>query len=475
MSSSLTDYQNLPIIQLIDQLNATKGSQITFEDLKTELSRNTTEGEVITPIYNLQFKEDDDLCLIYNSPSYQTEPDNIEKDKFITELEDSCRSTIIDKNTLKPIVSQFNRILYNEESIEFLKDKDWSHVTVQRCYEGTLLTVFNHNDNWYVSTRRCLDAKDSTWIAGNSYYDLFVESMDNIFTFDELNKDFCYHFVLVHSKNKNIVSYTWLGKDYAELLHVMTTEKYTLKEVNHKINENVRYVDEVDFDSFETLQKDLQVQNDTDIKYQKITTEGYILRYYFGEVHNSTFINMKLQTDIYKTLMGLKPNNSNIHQCFLELYQNDTLNEFLPFFSRYGGEIIRRIHQSMRNISKEVLDLYHATRNKKNEEMYNNLTNVYKKCIYEIHGQYIKSRKQDFSEEGIDTKTVGTPRAINVFHVYKYLKELPSKDLRQLYYDRMNLLENENMTFLNKGCINTMTQSSLMFKHKIKKQQSTDA
>ncbi|MCJ7636956.1 MAG: hypothetical protein MUO21_05650, partial [Nitrososphaeraceae archaeon] len=167
----------------------------------------------------------------------------------------------------------------------------------------------------------------------------------------------------------------------------------------------------------------------------------------------------------YETIMKLKPNNSNINQCFLELYQSDKLADFLPFFTRYGGEVVKRINNSVKNIAKEVLDIYHTTRNKKNEELYGILTGVYKKCIYEIHGLYIKNRKNDF-QDGIDTKSTEVPRAINVFDVYNYLKKLPPNDLRQLYYDRMNLLENPKMTCLNKSCIYTMTQCAIMFKNK---------
>lgn len=454
MSSS----QNLPLTLLINKLNVEKGSPITFDELKEELTKENT--------YYLQLKEDNDLCMI----SYNNIPD----DSTGRDLENSCRSIVIEKNTLKPIVSQGNKIMYNKETLNFLSDKDWSHVTVQKCYEGTFLIAFYHGDKWYVSTRRCLNAQDSTWVMGNSYYNMFLDAMNGVFTFDELNKDYCYHFVLVHSKNKNIVSYTWLGKNYAELLHVMTTEKYTLNEVKYDINDKVRYVEEEKFDSLENLLQELKHQNDLDIKYQRVTTEGYIVRYYANEIHNSPFVNMKLQTEIYETIMRMKPNNSNINQCFLELYQSDKLADFLPFFTRYGGEVVKRIRNSMKNLSKEVLDLYHMTRNKKNDELYSGLTNVYKKCIYEIHGNYIKNRKQDF-QDGVDNKSVEVPRSVNVFDVYNYLKALPPKDLRQLYYDRMSLLENPKMSFLNKNCIYTMTQCAIMFNSKPQDKQANQS
>ena len=425
---------------------------LTYTDFKNELLSKKENGDAV---YNISFKEDDDLCMLFSSNLNDTD----------VNFENTFRSIIIEKKTLKPVVSQYNRILYNADSINFLKDKDWkTSVTVQKCYEGTLVVVFSYNGKWYVTTRRCLDAQKSEWVKNTSYYTMFVDAMKNKFEFSDLNEDYCYHFVLVHHRNKNIVSYANLGKEYKELFHILTTEKYTLKEVTH-ILPSVNYIEEEQFDSLEDLQTKLNEYNELDRKYQKITMEGYVLRWYMGEKHNSPFVTLKLQTDIYETLMKIKPNNSNIYQCFLELYQKDKLNEFLPYFSRYSNDIIRRIHLSMKNLSKELLDLYHMTRNKSNQDIYSKLTNQYKKTIYEIHGLYIKNRKNDF-EGGVDTKNVETVRAINVFDVYNYIKKLPSNELRQLYFDRLTYINNnEQMKFINKNCIHTMTQSTVMFKN----------
>lgn len=462
--ATITTYENLPINTFIKNLSDTKGSSITYDELKNELLK---KDELGNQVYYLSLKEDDNLCMIY----YNNIPQTPGRDQFIQELENSCRSIILDKQTLKPLVTQYNRILYNGDSLSFIKDKDWSHVTVQKCYEGTLIMVFNHNDKWYVTTRRCLNAQESTWIKNNSYYEMFTEAMEGKFTFDELNKNYCYHFVLVHHKNRNIVSYNWLGREYKELFHILTTEKYSLNEVQSdvaKINDKVRSVQDEKFNSLDDLITELNKQNDLDKTYQRVTLEGYVLRYYTGELYNSPFVTLKFQTGIYDTLMKLKPNNSNIYQCFLELYQKDKLNDFLPYFTRYGNDTIKRIHFSMQNISKELLDLYHMTRNKNNGEMYADLPEGYKKCLYELHGLYIKNRKNDFDDGGIDNKKKGSTKSINVFDVYNYLKSIPSNELRQLYYDRTNMISQDKFKFLNKNCINTMTQSTLMFKNKSK-------
>jgi len=455
-----TTYENMPINLLIANLTSSKQSPISFEDLQTELNKKDDNNN---PKYYLSIKEDENVCMIFNN----SVPNNTNRDQNIVDLETSCKSIILDKNTLKPIVSQYNKILYNSEAITFLKDKQWSNICIQKCYEGTLIIVFNHNNTWYVTTRRCLNAKDSTWIHNNSYYDMFIEAMENKFTFDDLNKDYCYHFILVHYKNRNIVNYGYLGHDYKELFHVSTTEKYTLKEIDFKINDNVKLIQEESFSSLDDVSIELKNKDEHDKKNHKVTFEGYILKYYKGTVHQSPFITLKLQTEIYETIMKLKPNNSNLFQCYLELYQKDKLNEFLPYFTKYGIDVIKRIHGSMQTVSKEILDLYHMTRGKKNEEIYNNLTNQYKKCLYEIHGFYVKNRSHDFVN-GVDVaqeKMEDNIRSINVFDIYKYLKNLPFNELRQIYHDRIKLSDDSKNSFINKNCINTMSQTTLMFKN----------
>lgn len=446
--STVTTYANLPILNVIKQLSENK-TNFCFQDLKDELER---KDENNNNVYCLTVKEIDDLCMIF----YNNTVESKDKDLNIIELENSCRSVVLNKNTLEPIFTQYNRIIYNDDAVEFLKDKDWNNVVVQKSFEGTLIVVFCHNDKWFVTTRRCLNAQNSTWIKNNSYYDMFVDAMNGKFTFDDLDKDLCYHFVLVHHKNRNIVSYTSADKEYKEIYHILTTCKGSLKEVEGVGVPYAKYIDTEQFASLDELNNSLQQVNKLDMMYQKVTMEGYVLKYYTGELHNSPFVTLKIQTPIYSTLIGLKPNNSNIHQCFLELYQKDKLNEFLPYFTRYGNETTKRIHLSMQNMAKEVLDLYHMTRNKNNVVVYKALPEQYKKVLYSLHGLYIELKKNSDKPQ----------TSINVFNVYNFLKKMESNDLRQLYYDRISMIDSDVHTFLNRNCIHTITQSTLMFKNK---------
>jgi hypothetical protein len=485
----MTNFNNYPLNILINRLSDEKGSRITFDELKLELMKKNGE----TPFYYISFKENDDLCILY----YDNFPKKTDSthDKFAEQLEQSLRSCIIEKDTLRIISTQFNRIVYNENTISLIKNTTWDQVVVSKCHEGTMLIIFNHNDKWYVSTRRCLEASESKWIRNKSYGEMFDETIKDKFSFNDLDKENIYYFVLVHYKNRNIVDNSQIGENYKNVIHTMTLQKYTLKEINYVINDLVTTPVEVKFPDLESLLVNLNNININDEKNKHISTEGYILRIYDGTVNNSLFTITKLQTELYQKIMKIKPNNNNFHQIFLELYQKDYLHDFLPYFTKYSTDVVKRIGGSIKTISKEILDIYHATRKKKNQELYNNLKDQYKKFIYELHGHYIKNREKDFMNNAANVVIDKVPitnnidditdisiisqnkhksRPIRVHDVYHHLKKSQPQQLRKLYYERMLMLDEGTNMYLDKSCINTKAQSSLMFNDLNIKQPSTN-
>lgn len=468
---------NLPLIKLIENL-PTK----TFQNLKESLNNilSIKEEDNLALIYdNLEHNscENTDSILIDAAPSNNStvcdkgssqDTTNIIKEEcdspiMRSDLINSCKSVIIDKNNLNILCTQYNKIIYNEDAKKILRGVNWNQVQVQKCYEGTLINVLYHENKWYVTTRRCLDAKKSIWIKDISYYDLFVEAMENKFSFDDLNKNYCYHFVLLHHKNNNLINYECYGKDYKEIIHILTTEKISLREIEYEIK-NLNYLKYEKFDSLEYLEKELQKISINDFKERKLSVEGYILKIYDGELNKSPFRILKLQTDIYEKLINIKPNNSNRNQCYLELYQKNRLKEYLPFFTNYYDEIVKRIHLSLQNISKEILNLYHLTRNKKNKEIYEKLPTSYKKILYDVHGIYINIKKKELEGNNQMQNYINQEKkTINLYIIYNHLKNISFKDLKQIFYDRMKMAE-DNFPFINKNCINTLTQTKLMFK-----------
>ena len=68
-------------------------------------------------------------------------------------------------------------------------------VRFEESIDGTMINVFYYKDEYF--KKGCIDAKRSRWGSSKSFYTMFNEACN--FDLQELNKNFCYTFVLVHS------------------------------------------------------------------------------------------------------------------------------------------------------------------------------------------------------------------------------------------------------------------------------------
>jgi hypothetical protein len=406
----------------------------SIDKLKEALSEN-----------GFQFKEDEHFMIVYSETN----------DITGSPIVDDNKSVIICKQNCKPMVSQFNKIIYNEDAEKFMADKKWDEFTFKHCYEGTMIIVFHAYEKWYVCTRKCLDASKSTWIKGRSYYELFMDAIAGKFKLDDLDKKYCYHFILIHHKNRNIVDYSYIMNYYKNVSLAMVTEKYTFNKIDYQIN-GVIHPTEYKFNNIDEVKKHLEMISKNNEKTHHITTEGVIIEYR-DKTKNGELTLLKLQTPIYKEIEEMKPNTSNLDAMFLELYQKDKLKNIMSYFTKQEYEVFKRIHTSMRTLSEEFLNIYHMTRGRKNEELYNKLPKSYKCAIYVIHGIYLKKKEKEKENE------LGDKKSIVIHDVYRCLKTLEPRNLRNIYIDRLQLVEMDdfkNILILN--CFDTIMQGELM-------------
>ena len=181
------------------------------------------------------------------------------------------KNIVYDTEKQQPIFTQFNQPINGIDNIKtFIENNEINEeVKVSFCYEGTHIVVFNHNNKWFISTRKCLDARDSKW-NGISHYDMFMETIKGQFNLNDLNKDYCYHFNLVHSNNYRSVKYT-TDNDFMILDLLFITEKYTMKEI--EINEETFPATDFIVDQEKEI---IKVNNEKLIEYIKHKNETMI-------------------------------------------------------------------------------------------------------------------------------------------------------------------------------------------------------
>ena len=168
-----------------------------------------------------------------------------------------------------------------------------------------------------------------------------------------------------------------------------------------------------------------------------------------------------MQTPIYQYISNIKPNVSNLDAMFLELYQHDHLNALVPYFTNHCGEVVNRIHNAMKIISGEILNIYHNTRSHKNEKLYDSLPGSYKTALYAIHGKYLQKHKRELEKK--DKSELGDSKSIMVYDIYDSLKHLEPYCLRQMFVDRLSLMNKDDMApFIKHNGFDAMLQGKLM-------------
>ena len=272
--------------------------------------------------------------------------------------------------TLKIICYTFDKC---SEETNLPNNLDNNQLFIEYSIEGSLIRLYNYDDKWILSTKRCIDASKSKWLSNKNFVELFYECLGNI-NFDQaIDPKYCYSFIISHPEN-NIIS----KKVVPTLYHVSTRDMYTLKEVTLNIGVPLLERNSVSNNTQEFIQDlILEMSNDTSNFY-----EGYMFI-------DTNYNRWKLQKPYFKKLRNLWGNNNNRFFRYLEL-RNDInlLQEYLGYFQADKDDFLK-YESDINNFAQIILEYYsrkHITKIDKNVPFY------FSKLIYKLHGDYFKTR-----------------------------------------------------------------------------------
>jgi len=340
-----------------------------------------------------KYCEEDDLLIVYHKYDLPTR----------SQLDQECRSLVIDAKTLNIISYTCPNPILNKEAQQFLLNNNNLELDTYKCYEGTILSLYNHNSKWYLSTRRCIDSKDSKWNQTN-YYDMFMEVLnkENISFEDftsKLNENYGYYFILIHYNNKNIINYTnQFGENYTKLCLVFVRSKETQYEIlDYEFDSynNIFKPDKMSMEEFSNINQNLNVN---------VELEGIIIK---TAKDNKTFL-FKLQTISYQFCKAIGP-DSNIFKGYLYLYQTGTLKDYIenskdhknldkivnPNNSNELFDTVGVVDCVFKVFTSELFELYKllwklTNGEQQNAELYTTLPKEYKDILYALRGLYFK-------------------------------------------------------------------------------------
>jgi len=335
--------------------NFIKKHNITsYIDLKNILEREP---------YNLKIKEDNNyknLFLIHNCSNSD----------FNNKIVNECNGIILDKNTLKIICYSFDKCS-DEKNIP--KNIDIENLFIQYSIEGSLIRLYNYDDKWMISTKKCIDSSKSKWISNKSFVELFYDCLGDLDLEDFINPNCCYSFIISHPEN-NIINKNCIPKLY----HVSTRLMTTLQEVSQNIGLPFLEKNSINHNIQEFI-KDLTLQLSTD-------TEKFYEGYMFIDIHYNRW---KLQKPYFTNLRELWGNNNNRFFRYLELRKDvNLLEKYLNYFE-YDKLIFLKYEKMIYNLVQVIGEYYskkHISKVNKNVPFY------FSKIIYKLHGDYFKTK-----------------------------------------------------------------------------------
>jgi len=384
---------------------------------------------------------EDQLLLLYNK--YE--------DSIMTPLKRECRSLVIDYTNLKIKSYSCETPRLNKDGLEFLLSHTDSPQRINVCYEGTYLSIFNHNDKWYVSTRRCLDSNDSIFVNNNtnesvivdkSHYNMLEEVLqnagyNNFAHFCEiLDKTKSYYFVLIHYQNKHLIDYTeQFGEKYTRIC-LTTIRDFDMNEIDI-YNNNIHFasydetghifiptrLDSIDeFANFNKL-----------VTYDSVPkTEGIVIHIWSSILNKYNLIKLQHNNYQFGKVIGT---DHNLFKGMLYLYQ---LNKLSIYFTQNSNMHNMRQITNPRNASEiydtigiidavfktctsELLELFKIlwhikTGKHKHSSLYNLLPKEYKDIMFGIKGIYLENKA--------NKANIGVHLKIN--DIYNYLKNIPT-------------------------------------------------
>ena len=273
----------------------------TYIDFKTYLNEN-----YYNKIYTKKIS--DNIYIIYNK--------FIDQHKNDDQLYNECRSIIIkfNENSIPKILS------YTHDNIKYYKTEQYiyeSGDSFEESYEGTLISVFHHEGQWFLTTSRCGNIDNSFFYNKERTFGMFFDEclfnslkMNRQEFLSNLDNNLNYYFVLVHHENKNIIDYTErFGPEYKMLFHVFTRIQETQELINYEIP-NINYP---------------LIFTDSESASSFLTNSSYcegILVKRLNKLDNKIYM-CKIHSDNYWLEKEQNPNYPNSWLCYLDIYKKN--------------------------------------------------------------------------------------------------------------------------------------------------------
>ena len=291
-----------------------------------------------------------------------------------------CRGLIIDKETNSVVCYPPSKSMITERFMD--KVKNWEDVICEKFIDGTMINIFYHKDEWKISTRSCIGARNR-WFSNKSFVEMFNECKG--FEMDNLDKECSYTFVLTHKDNRIVKEYTESGMYLVHAMKKINTndgvifKSLDLKNVQESLKESniiINIPETINFSSYE----DARI-NVNKLDYQE---QGYVFKMEGNRC--------KIRNINYDWVKRLRGNTNNMKYLYLELRQNNSLNDYEKFFPEHK-EMFNYFQSELYEMTHNLFKFYKELHVNKTKKIHD-IPFEYRRILFSIHGIYLADPSQ---------------------------------------------------------------------------------
>lgn len=319
---------------------------------------------------NIKTKDNGDIYVVYPRDNTKNQEDFVKQ----------CNYAFVDKKTNK-IVHYFTQIdeIYenSQEVLDYAKKCETYKIMLR--FEGTLIKVYYHNDEWKIGTNKVPNAAMAFWNSDKSFKELFYEcvvsdhglNMDGERIPDDkaydnflasLDKGFCYSYVIQHPENNLCIK----------------TKDFILHEINR-----------VDLETMEEiLNKDICIDEPLVDLFSKSTnvTSNYVLYLYDQEKLSRIMLDSEEFTELKEIYGNCKSITMRYIECLDSEFMRMNIRKKYPKYLDDYDDIDL-------SLSINLYDMYLTYHRMYVKKERVDLKGIHKDILYKIHGVYLKTKK----------------------------------------------------------------------------------
>ena len=291
--------------------------------------------------------------------------------------------------------------MFNEKIIE-MKDKEAKvHVTAEEFIEGTMINLFYNTSTvtesgeisegeWEISTRSTVGAKIRFFKngeQGQTFRSMFLEAMiENNLEFENLNKEYCYSFILQHPDNR-IVSPIIKPQLYlAAVYKIMQTD--TEIKVKQIISEP-EFIEKTGV--LLPAQLKLSTIDELKFKYASMNTPYDTMGFVVKEI--TTGIRCKYRNPVYEDIKTLRGNQPKLLYQYISLRKLGRVGTYLKYFPEHKLEFNNmrdRIHNFTTSLHNSYVGCYVMK-----EKPLKEYSLQFRSHMFKLHAFYLEQLREE--------------------------------------------------------------------------------